>query len=168
MKKVNENRNSMMKKKSIDTAKDPYLNKNEPADGSHCRKCGAVFQDKRWTLSDEARSKATPSGGAVLCPACQKIREGYAEGYVTLSGDFLADHKEEIINLVRNKEERAMYVNPLSRIIDIRESDGNIEIRTTTAKLAQRIGQILEKAYKGTVDYKWSDDVKIARVAWSR
>ena len=48
----------IVKKKAIDTAKDPYLNKTPPADGAVCRKCGAVHIDKRWTISIKARMLA--------------------------------------------------------------------------------------------------------------
>jgi len=43
-----------------------------------------------------------------------------------------------------------------------------MEVTTTTEKFAQRLGAMLKKAYKGDVEYKWSADVKLARVIWSR
>jgi len=154
-------------KKAIDTAKDPYLNKLAPGDKAVCTKCGSVYKDKRWSMKSAAAA-AAPGAVEVTCPACQKIRDKYADGYVTLSGDFLAEHKEEILNLIRNKEERSMHTNPLHRIIEIKERPGTIEITTTTDKLAQRIGQMLKKTFSGEVEYKWSDDVKLVRVFWKR
>ena len=50
----------------------------------------------------------------------------------------------------------------------MKEAKGSIEISTTTDKFAQRIGRMLEKTYSGSVEYKWSDDVKLARVTWTR
>ena len=48
-------------------------------------------------------------------------------------------------------------------------STGNdIEITTTNEKLAQRMGKALHKAYSGTIEYKLSEDAKIARVYWRR
>lgn len=156
----------IIQKKAIDNAKDPYLNKIGPDAKAVCRKCGAVYQDKRWSL------KSTPPEGKerveVLCPACQKIKDKFAEGFVTLQGDFIKDHKDEILNLIKNKEERSMHTNPLHRIIEIKEQKGGIEITTTTDKLAQRIGQMLKKTFSGEVEYKWSSDVKLTRVVWTR
>ena len=83
-------------------------------------------------------------------------------------GEFMRDHLEEIINLVRNNEKRAIYNNPLDRIISITSKDDGMEILTTTDKYAQRIGRVLKKSNKGTVEYKWSAGVKVARVTWSR
>ena len=50
----------------------------------------------------------------------------------------------------------------------INEKGGEIEILTTSAKLAQRIGSILFKAYSGEVEYKKHDNAKFMRVAWRR
>lgn len=155
------------KRKSIDTATDPYLSKVEYEDKSVCRKCEAVYINKRWSVKEEHR-QAAEGGPKALCPACRKIKENYPSGYVTLKGAFLKDHKEEIVNLLKNKEERAMHINPLERIIDLDDKGDTLEVTTTTEKFAQRIGQMMKKTYKGEVEYKWSDDVKIARVTWSR
>lgn len=154
-------------KKAIDAEKDPYLLKASPANMSVCTRCTAVYYNKRWQMVDRpAAGKAKRQ--KVLCPACQKIKDGFVAGYVTIKGDFVKAHAEEITNLVRNKEKRAIYHNPLDRIIKIKTRRGIMEVTTTTEKLAQRIGQMLKKAYNGSVEYKWSSDVKMARVVWTR
>ena len=158
------------RKKAIDTEGDPYLAKIAPDETAECRKCGVVYFNKRWVLAEEFdRSKeGSKKPKKVLCPACQKIKDGFIGGYVTITGPFQAEHRDEIMNLIKNKEKVARTHNPLDRIMDIKESDGGLEITTTTEKLAQRIGQILKKAFHGEVEYKWSSDVKLARVRWTR
>ncbi|MFQ5441362.1 MAG: BCAM0308 family protein [Thermodesulfobacteriota bacterium] len=159
----------IIRKKAIDTAKDSYLLKISPEDMAICKKCGAVYHNKRWTLATEALKKAPGKKPIeVLCPACQKIRDKFPGGVVTLKGGFIKDHGEEILKLVRNKEKRAMHNNPLDRIMEIKEGRGAIEITTTTDKLAQRIGQMIKKTFSGELEYKWSSDVKLARVLWTR
>jgi len=155
-------------KKAIDTGKDPYLLKLEPGRMAMCTECDAVYQSKRWRLASDEERKARGDYKDIVCPACQKIRDRYAGGYVTLQGAFLGEHRDEILNLVRNKEERARSINPLERIIEIKEGEGGIEITTTTDKFAQLLGRVIHKAFSGDVEYKWSDDVKIARVTWKR
>jgi len=156
-------------RKRINTATDPYLLKEAYPDPSECKKCRAVFHKKKWIHADNAPKGAEAlEKKKVLCPACLKIKEKYAEGFVTLQGEFLVEHKDEIISLIRNKEDIASRLNPLERVIDIKTKKGTIEITTTTEKLAERIGQILKKAYHGSVDYKWSSDTKLARVVWAR
>lgn len=157
-----------LKRKSINSQKDSYLLKTGPEDMSSCRKCGAVYHDKRWMNREDAERLAMEPRAEVLCPACQKVKDRFVGGFVTLQGEFLKDHREEIMNLIHNKEARASRINPLERIMEIKERKGAIEITTTTDKFAQRIGRILSKAFSGAVDYKWSDDTKLARVVWTR
>ncbi len=157
------------RKKSIDTATDAYLNKVSPRDNTVCRGCGAVYHNKRWSLvAMKSPLQKTKTITGVLCPACQKIRDGFARGFVTLEGAFVTAHSEEIKNLILNKEKRAIYHNPLDRIIKIKTIKGRMEVTTTTEKFAQRLGAIIKKAYKGELEYKWSSGVKLARVRWQR
>lgn len=160
----------IVKKKSIDTEKDPYLPKKSPPDVGECKKCGLIYNGKHWQLRSNAPEDILLEEPKVklVCPACRKIMDNFAEGYVTIQGGFLKGHKDEILHLIRNKEKIAMDSNPLERIIEIKEKAGSIEVTTTTEKLAQRIGQMLHKAFHGDVEYKWSDDVKLARVVWVR
>lgn len=150
---------------------DPYLPKMNPGEIAVCTSCHAIFQRRHWFFDDSlCRSLlAQPKTRRVTCPACHKIRDGYFEGEVTLTpSPFLKEHKQEILNLIRNEEERAKGMNPLERIISIREEDGKVMVLTTDEKLSQRIGRELKKAYQGNTVYRWSEDTKCARVTWSR
>lgn len=160
----------IVRRKSIDSEKDPYLSRAAPMDMALCSGCGSVYHGKRWYRRGELPKglDEAPASEVVLCPACQKTREGYARGFVTIEGSFVEAHAEEIMNLIGNKGLRQLHINPLERVMDVRRSAGRIEVQTTTEKLAQRIGQILKKAYHGEVSYKWSDDTKLARVVWRR
>jgi len=168
---------SIKSKKNVKTDSDPYLAKEGFHGVALCKECHAIYKNKHWIFDEEefkrlsilpfceARNKNIAS---VICPACQKIKDKYAEGVVTLRGDFLKKHKEEILNLIRNEENRAKVFNPLERVIEIEESDDKIVITTTNEKIAQRIGREVYKAYQGDVKYKWSHDNKMVRVEWSR
>lgn len=159
----------IVRRKAIDTQSDPYMRKAGPKGITLCKKCGSVYRDKRWmTKSEVPQSLAYVNKTEVLCPACKKVRDRFAQGFVTIKGAFVDGHRDEIIHLISNKEKRAEHINPLERIIEMKESKGLIEISTTTDKFAQRIGRMLEKTYSGSVEFKWSDDVKLARVTWTR
>jgi len=109
-----------------------------------------------------------PTTRMVLCPACQKIRDHYAEGKVTLQPSaFLTAHKDEILRLIRNEEERAKGINPLERIVEITEAEEALVVMTTNEKLAQRIGRTLKSTFQGHTTYHWSDP-KFLSVAWQR
>ncbi|OGP21679.1 MAG: hypothetical protein A2054_09435 [Deltaproteobacteria bacterium GWA2_55_10] len=160
----------MVRRKAIDPGGDPYLNKAAPQDMALCKRCGSIYHEKRWYKRDDLPEKLsqTPNTDIVFCPACQKFRDNYPEGYLTIEGKFVEAHGDEIMNLIANKEDRQLHINPLEQIIEIRRHDGHIEVKTTTGKLAQRIGRILQKTFSGEIVYKWSVDTKIARVVWWR
>jgi NMD protein affecting ribosome stability and mRNA decay len=156
-------------RKNVDRTRDPYLPRKGPLEVGVCPDCHAINRKKRWYL-DEAKYVFLARTGAVLrrCPACRKIADGFPSGVVTLHGGFLRIHRDEILSIVRNEERRACETNPLERIMEIRDADESVEILTTDEKLAQRIGREIRKAYRGTVSYKWSEDVNLLRVNWTR
>jgi NMD protein affecting ribosome stability and mRNA decay len=63
-----------------------------------CRKCKAIYANKRWCFDEAAARKlaASPRTQKLVCPACQKIRDDYPEGLVTLKWSGLRDHEAEI------------------------------------------------------------------------
>lgn len=149
---------------------DPYLSKNPPGDWAICRQCHAIYHNKHWILDadlyEEILEEENASPVWTACPACQKIREHFPMGIIHLQGDYLKFHKEEILNLIKNEEERARGFNPLERISAIHDLGNELEIETTNEKLAQRIGKRLHRAHHGSVHYKWSN--KFIRVEWAR
>jgi NMD protein affecting ribosome stability and mRNA decay len=157
-------------KKSIDTCKDPYLPKGGSHDMALCKQCQSIYHNKRWYREGSFDNKKISLFSAlqVICPACRKIKDNFPGGIVTLTGDFLQEHKKDILNLIKNEEERARGFNPLERIIKISNGSKKMEISTTNEKLAQRIGRKIKKAFSGEVEYKWSQDTKLLRVSWSR
>lgn len=157
------------KKKSATT--DPYMPRGGTQKVSICEGCRSVYMNKRWYADAETRRAADKNASAarVVCPACLKIRDNFPGGIVTLKGDYALSHKHELMNLIRNEEERAMGFNPLERVMSIRENGhGSIIISTTNEKLAQRLGRAIRKAFHGEVSYRWSHDNKLVRVEWVR
>jgi len=157
-------------KKKVDVETDPYLPRGGPGEPIVCRGCHAVCTRKRWRIDEVAYAKLLRARTArqVLCPACQKIRDGYPSGQVTLTGQFLAEHRDEILRLIANEEKRAREKNPLERIMSLSEENGQLVLTTTDEKLAQRIGRELRKACGGIVTYGWSHNNKFVRVRWER
>jgi hypothetical protein len=157
-------------RRNIQNYHDPYIPDTHLVEGTRCSECGAIYHNQHWTL-DEAivtRLSIDREQPEQVCPACRKVRDQDPGGVVTLSGPFWSDHRDEILNLIQNEEKRAMATNPLERLIDISSEGENLVIRTTNEKLAQRLGRALHRAYNGEVEYKWSEDNKLARVSWFR
>ena len=149
---------------------DPYLSDLKPDEAAVCRECRSVFSGGRWQLESDATRdlKQARQIKETLCPACQKIRDRVPGGVLNISGEFVANHKEEIVNLVNHENSQAMRINPLERIMDIERSEEGMVVYTTNEKLAQKIGRALKKAYDGHVEYKWPEDRKLVRVNWHR
>ncbi len=156
--------------KRIDSSGDPYLMSEGVNGTAVCKKCQAVFQNKRWSIDEDLYKSKIKEGNvaSIQCPACKKVRDNFPGGILKLKGEFLQEHMNEIMNLIRNEEQRAMGFNPLERIMGISSTGKGLEITTTNEKLAQRIGKSIQKAYQGKVAYRWSDDTKLLRAEWER
>ncbi|MEW6544699.1 MAG: BCAM0308 family protein [Nitrospirota bacterium] len=149
---------------------DPYTVRSPKTGFTACQGCHAIFEKKRWHF-DEARFAELSRRKEVkltTCPACQKIRDRYPEGILTLRWAGLAAHRDDVIGLLRKEETRAKGVNPLERIMGIEQDRGEWQVTTTNVKLAQRLGRELERAYRGKARYHWAHGDKLVRVVWER
>lgn len=147
---------------------DPYEMVKAPKGPVICRMCNAIYANKRWHIdSAEARKlAASRDTQKIVCPACQKVKDDYPEGIVTLVWSDLRAHESEIRGLIANVEARALSVNPLERVMKIARLKKDLEVKTTNDRLAQRIGRELVRAYKGKVTTHWAHGDMLARVAW--
>ena len=156
-------------KKRVNVERDTYLPRWAPKGILYCGGCGAVYYRRRWTLTPppEVRDwvEFREAVSAARCPACRKIRDRYPSGELRLLGA-APKERREIFLMLRNEEERARQKNPLERIMRIEEDGADWRVETTTEKLAQRLGRSLEKAFGGSVTYKWSHNNKFVRVIW--
>ncbi len=151
---------------------DPYLNDQQKYGHQLCRVCGAIYTRGRWYLPEalpkEYYKAIQENLHPVVCPACRKAQDRVPGGILTLTGSFLATHREELLRLIHNESESARKINPLERVITIEEDGDTTVVHTTNEKLVQRLGHALHRAYGGKVQYRWSEDAKIARVYWHR
>jgi len=168
---------SLKKKEIID---DPYSMKQAPKGLLECPECCAVFYRKRWSFPEIPSSPTRKSTGpeprkatkqilvpqSYLCPACQKLRDRYAEGFLNIQWPNWGAHKAEVLGLIHNEEHQAARNNPLERVMTIRTRPDGADIETTTEHFAQRIGKHLDRAFKGSIKYTWSHKDKCVRVEW--
>lgn len=104
----------------------------------------------------------------VLCPACQRKQDNNPAGIVTFTGDYLVEHKDDILNNITNAEKKSRTKNPLARIMEIKQEAKVLTIFTTDDKLAQKLGRDIFKAHSGKLEYQWSREDSFVRVNWSR
>jgi len=134
-------------------------------DGTACPKCGASYSGGRWTWQSAARD-ASPQ----ICPACDRIASRYPAGVLHVEGAFAAEHRDDLIGLVRNVEERERSRHPMKRVMRIQEKRNGFVAETTDGKLAQSLGRALHKAYAGELEQPATTAEKgnLVRVRWVR
>ena len=142
---------------------DPYQERYKPRDPAACPSCGAVFNHGRWRWMPKPAEAHEH-----LCPACRRTQEKFPAGFVTLEGEFFDSHRDEILHMARNEEQRAKSDHPLERIMDIQQEGGKTVVSTTDLHLARRIGDAVHHAYQGALDVKYSPDEYLVRVFWKR
>lgn len=142
---------------------DPYHSKLKLTEPTVCPECNAVYSHGRWSWQN-----APVDAQQQLCPACQRIKDKVPAAFLSLEGDFLETHSEEIINLIYNYEKREKAEHPLKRIIGSEVQEGRLVFSLTDAHLARGIGEALHHAYEGDIDYQYTKEDIMLRVNWSR
>lgn len=89
-------------------------------------------------------------------------------GLIKLSGAFLLDHADELVNLIKHEGKLAEQRNPLHKVSKIDKVNGGVVVETTDHNLAMHIGKALVHAYKGEHKYKFSKDENFVEVDWKR
>jgi hypothetical protein len=124
-----------------------------------CARCGAIFLRKTWrhdhTLSDEQVER----GRWGFCPACEQVSRQEGQGRLIIRG-VRAESLAQVRRRLENAAKRTMKTQPERRIvsIDSRNGGGEIEVLTTSQKLAHRLAHEIKKLLRGKVSYSWSDD----------
>lgn len=158
--------------KRVDHENGAHRPKQKMKGPAYCEACESVYINGQWISKQAAESdlrfRDRDTLKPVSCPACFQVENDLIGGYLSITGGFHKDHHAEITNLLENETERALDDNPLSRIVNLRETDGTMVVETTTEHLAQRLGHALKKAYAGAVKYHFSHENKVARVTWHR
>lgn len=142
---------------------DAYKAKEKLPEPTVCPDCGAVWHGGRWTWG-----AADPSAHRTRCPACSRIHDRFPAGYVTIEGAFYAQHRDEVLNLVRNCEKAEKAEHPLERIMAIEDEGAATVVTTTSAHIARRIADALHDAWKGTLDLHYNKAQDLFRARWHR
>ncbi len=143
---------------------DPYYEGRKYPEGTFCPDCGAIHRQGRWTWPEGE----PPGGEPHLCPACRRIKEDYPAGELYITGSYLDEHRQEILNLVQNIAEEEKRRSPLKRIMAIEEEGDGLRITFTDDHLARRVGEALYRAHRGELEMKYSEGSRFLRLSWRR
>ena len=142
---------------------DSYRDRAKIREGAVCGSCDAAYLAGRWTWGP-----ASEPTFPVTCPACQRIADSYPAGYFKIRGDFFSDHRDEIMNLLRNTEEQEKALHPMERIMEVKEEMGGVQLTTTGIHLARLMGENLSRSYQGHYSFKYEEGESRIRVNWER
>lgn len=142
---------------------DTYKTKGKLHEPTICSDCGAVYHEGRWQWIEK------PAGAhQTTCPACHRMHDDYPAGFVSISGEFVAAHEDEITSLIRHREAKEKVEHPMQRVIKIEQTPVGMEVTTTDIHLARGIGDALHHAYKGELDFHYNPAESLLRVSWYR
>jgi hypothetical protein len=143
---------------------DPYKTKSKLSEPAFCPVCKAVFRKGRWEWADSWPADANE----ITCQACNRSRDNFPAGIITLRGAFVKQHNDEILNLIRNEEMNEKAEHPLHRIMKIEEHPNSIIVSATDIHLPRRIAESLHRAHKGKLDIHYDREGYFIRVNWLR
>jgi ribosome-associated translation inhibitor RaiA len=135
-------------------------------DGAICERCGAVYERRHWRAGTERERRFPADLIWAVCPACAQVAAGEGFGRVVLRGSSALGDEEAIRRRIRNVAARAQFSQPERRIVSIVRRGDEIEILTTSQRVAHRIVQALLKAFGGRGAYAWSDNDGALRATW--
>ena len=167
-KKINQKQFKQERTRVYDSERRTSYEERQKKGGVMCRECGSTFMNGRWSWNP-----APLQAKLSLCPACQRIRDRYPAGILTLSGSFTWKHLPEIRNLIEKIEESEQSEHPMERVMGIQRhqkkynSELSLEILTTGSHLARRIGEALRDAYEGELLIDYQPETFV-RVTWTR
>jgi NMD protein affecting ribosome stability and mRNA decay len=142
---------------------DPYKSKHKLPEPTVCPDCGALFHNGRWQWGDKPAQAHEEA-----CPACHRVRDGVPAGFLTLRGEFFQAHREEIMNLVHNTEAKSKKEHPIERLMGTEELEDGLMITFTDAHLTRGVGEAIHHAFKGELDFHYTEEDATLRVNWSR
>jgi hypothetical protein len=149
---------SMDRRGSRSDMSPPVTRRAEFRDPSICDRCGAVYTAKTWRrgrrLSDELVDRAT----WVHCPGCAQAETGEYHGRVLLElPERAAVNADDVSRRIKNVENRAGFTQPERKILSSIWNGNELEVLTTSQKLAHRIARELAKAFGGKPRFSWDD-----------
>jgi len=77
---------------------------------------------------------------------------------VRIEGEQVVTHEDLIRRRIENVGARAAATQPERRVVSVEWVGGDLEVLTTSQKLAHRLVHELKKVLGGKATYEWSDD----------
>ena len=155
--KLKEHLPRVVKPKEHDT----YARRKKSPDAFVCDQCGVVQFGGKWRWG--APPLADVRGG--LCPACERVRDHYPAGTLTIPASLVGD-REELLGLIGNIERRESAEHPLERVIRIEESAESTSVTTTGIHLARCLASKLSRRFGRKARLRYPEEQHLLFAEW--
>ena len=132
-----------------------------------CERCGGLYREKQWHRPTPVQLRWPVGLVWTICPACRQAQAGEYYGKVIIRGDAAERDEPAIRRRLEHIAARAQWTQPLRRIISIERRGRDLEILTTSQKLAHRIVRSMAAAFGGDSTYGWSGEDGELRATWT-
>jgi NMD protein affecting ribosome stability and mRNA decay len=129
-----------------------------PREGAVCERCGAVFARRTWRRDRPVTHARLERASWTVCPACTQVQRSEYCGRVVVGGRWARTNEAALRRRIANVASRAAATQPERRLVSVERRGAELEILTTSQKLAHRIVSALKKTFRGRATYAWSDD----------
>jgi hypothetical protein len=133
-----------------------------------CERCGAVFARRTWRRNRKVTDAVLARAKWTVCPSCTQVAGGEYFGRVVVRGAYVGPNEVAIRRRIGNVAVRAGFTQPQRRLVSVTGSGNELEVLTTSQKLAHRIVRELTKAFRGKGSYDWSDRDGTLFATWER
>ncbi|MBZ0152904.1 MAG: hypothetical protein K8J09_15375, partial [Planctomycetes bacterium] len=116
-----------------------------------CRQCGAAEWQGTWRWEP-----APPDLPRVLCPACERIRDGAAAHVLELRGE-LPRWWQEVRGMIDTVERAEMAEHPLERVMPVTTHEDYVLVPTTGMHVARRIVAAIVRRFRRQVQVRFDD-----------
>ena len=130
-----------------------------------CERCGAIFARRVWRRGSTATHERLAGARWTVCPACKQIGAQSGFGRIRIRGEAARTQEALIRRRIATVAERAAASQPERRIVSCGWDGDELEVLTTSQKLAHRVVHELKKVLGGKPTYRWSDDRSLS-VIW--
>ena len=135
---------------------------------SVCERCGAVFSRRTWRRDRKVTDALFAKAKWTVCPSCRQVAGGEYFGRVVLRGTYVVPNETVIRQRIENVAARAGFTQPERRLVSVSRAGDELEVLTTSQKLAHRLVRELTKAFRGKASYAWSSDDGALYATWER
>ena len=118
-----------------------------------CTQCHATEWQGRWRWDEPA-----PDLAPVVCPACERIRDGAAAHVIELSGA-LPPWWNEVRGMIGNVERAEVLEHPMERIMKVAVGDDKVSVSTTGLHIARRLVAAIVRRWRRQVRLQFGETV---------